>query len=115
MTVFIDLFFFHTPATTEIYTYLHPLSLHASLPISHPRGPAEWRASAAAHSCSRAKARRAASFPDRYNSGPAAVPVGSGQRPQAVSGCDVLLAWADRSEEHTSELQSLMRISYAVF
>src|SRR3546814_2650226 len=23
--------------------------------------------------------------------------------------------WADRSEEHTSELQSLMRISYAVF
>src|SRR3546814_7896868 len=34
---------------------------------------------------------------------------------------DVLLAWeneaflAQRSEEHTSELQSLMRISYAVF
>src|SRR3546814_2585471 len=25
------------------------------------------------------------------------------------------LAWAGRSEEHTSELQSLMRISYAVF
>src|SRR3546814_3233287 len=24
-------------------------------------------------------------------------------------------AWYDRSEEHTSELQSLMRISYAVF
>src|SRR3546814_5856956 len=24
-------------------------------------------------------------------------------------------AWSDRSEEHTSELQSLMRISYAVF
>src|SRR3546814_7921340 len=24
-------------------------------------------------------------------------------------------AWPDRSEEHTSELQSLMRISYAVF
>src|SRR3546814_2117381 len=24
-------------------------------------------------------------------------------------------AWQDRSEEHTSELQSLMRISYAVF
>src|SRR3546814_10632031 len=26
-----------------------------------------------------------------------------------------LLAWVLRSEEHTSELQSLMRISYAVF
>src|SRR3546814_10820953 len=25
------------------------------------------------------------------------------------------LAWSSRSEEHTSELQSLMRISYAVF
>src|SRR3546814_3354401 len=25
------------------------------------------------------------------------------------------LAWVNRSEEHTSELQSLMRISYAVF
>src|SRR3546814_6476719 len=29
-----------------------------------------------------------------------------------AAGC---LAWAPRSEEHTSELQSLMRISYAVF
>src|SRR3546814_2375482 len=26
-----------------------------------------------------------------------------------------LMAWGRRSEEHTSELQSLMRISYAVF
>src|SRR3546814_4950120 len=30
-------------------------------------------------------------------------------------GMVVLLAFAARSEEHTSELQSLMRISYAVF
>src|SRR3546814_10799470 len=30
-------------------------------------------------------------------------------------GVAVLLALAARSEEHTSELQSLMRISYAVF
>src|SRR3546814_16769098 len=27
-------FFFHTTATTEIYTYLHTLSLHDALPIS---------------------------------------------------------------------------------
>src|SRR3546814_2375966 len=27
----------------------------------------------------------------------------------------VLVGWMGRSEEHTSELQSLMRISYAVF
>src|SRR3546814_16136978 len=28
-------FFFHYTATTEIYTYLHTLSLHDALPISH--------------------------------------------------------------------------------
>src|SRR3546814_9817363 len=33
----------------------------------------------------------------------------------AAAGKSVLAADADRSEEHTSELQSLMRISYAVF
>src|SRR3546814_10389771 len=31
-----------------------------------------------------------------------------------ISG-SITYAWTDRSEEHTSELQSLMRISYAVF
>src|SRR3546814_5161832 len=31
------------------------------------------------------------------------------------SGVNVLILWGARSEEHTSELQSLMRISYAVF
>src|SRR3546814_1940906 len=34
---------------------------------------------------------------------------------QAVAGAGARLAGARRSEEHTSELQSLMRISYAVF
>src|SRR3546814_1411802 len=49
-----------------------------------------------------------------------------GDRPQArVAGCNVAMAvdggrsratsLCERSEEHTSELQSLMRISYAVF
>src|SRR3546814_5455174 len=33
----------------------------------------------------------------------------------AVISVDFILASDDRSEEHTSELQSLMRISYAVF
>src|SRR3546814_7911683 len=32
-----------------------------------------------------------------------------------VDGPDTAKARAERSEEHTSELQSLMRISYAVF
>src|SRR3546814_9973478 len=35
----------------------------------------------------------------------------------AIRGCDAASSsdWRRRSEEHTSELQSLMRISYAVF
>src|SRR3546814_2304316 len=37
-----------------------------------------------------------------------------GQRGLAIAAADVQLI-AGRSEEHTSELQSLMRISYAVF
>src|SRR3546814_8313663 len=34
---------------------------------------------------------------------------------QPLSPATVALPWRRRSEEHTSELQSLMRISYAVF
>src|SRR3546814_1030762 len=33
----------------------------------------------------------------------------------ATSVMPISCVWQDRSEEHTSELQSLMRISYAVF
>src|SRR3546814_4160798 len=32
-----------------------------------------------------------------------------------AAGCEILRSETGRSEEHTSELQSLMRISYAVF
>src|SRR3546814_6192419 len=34
---------------------------------------------------------------------------------RAATECEMLVGFAFRSEEHTSELQSLMRISYAVF
>src|SRR3546814_11720067 len=72
-------FFFHYTATTEIYTYLHTLSLHGALPISAPL----------LLECGRNS---------KYKSSRGRVP------------------WlTTRSEEHTSELQSLMRISYAVF
>src|SRR3546814_8139071 len=40
--------------------------------------------------------------------------IGAGQGHAGVVGDDDLVA-VDRSEEHTSELQSLMRTSYAVF
>src|SRR3546814_9987211 len=35
--------------------------------------------------------------------------------PDAFNYLKLRGSWAERSEEHTSELQSLMRISYAVF
>src|SRR3546814_3629857 len=51
-----------------------------------------------------------------HNSIPRAVLPGSRQHARRIaSKADVADQREDRSEEHTSELQSLMRISYAVF
>src|SRR3546814_5302553 len=106
--------FFNDTETTEIYTYVHTLSLHDALPISK-----------AFHKVL-----------DRIDTGlehgalEAWLPDGTtrilgGRQPGPV--CEVHLhSWralvqlglsgsAGKSEEHTSELQSLMRISYAVF
>src|SRR3546814_5874860 len=91
--------FFKDTATTEIYTYCHTLSLHDALTIyapdrrrsrsgSRPRQPHGENCRLRARSCRRCKAP-----PSR--------------KTDAVQD--------QRSEEHTSELQSLMRISYAVF
>src|SRR3546814_6910931 len=85
-------FFFNDTSTTEIYTYLHTLSLHDALPICHGRG------STFVHPSSdefRNEARNALR--------------------SRLEMAKRLHADEVRSEEHTSELQSLMRISYAVF
>src|SRR3546814_16890517 len=79
-------FFFNDTATTEIYTYCHTLSLHDALPISSSRARRAGPNGRRAAS-SRRSVRRALRRGSRVR----------------------------RSEEHTSELQSLMRISYAVF
>src|SRR3546814_16135981 len=95
----IYLVFFNDTPTTEIYTYLHPLTLHAALPIYHVlvvvRVAVFMRLDLGIR-VERQRARLAVA--DLY--------AGVGRDPCRV---DV------RSEEHTSELQSLMRISYAVF
>src|SRR3546814_12601789 len=97
-------FFFNDTATTEIYTYGHTLSLHDALPICSTtttstrelRGVSvsAWTVGSTATYSSIPWRRRA-----------------SGTRSPRRSGSG---SWR-RSEEHTSELQSLMRISYAVF
>src|SRR3546814_6526459 len=96
-------FFFNDTATNEIYTHGHTLSLHDALPIF-----TAWRAPYSANREARCFWFAWASFcvgiaamesSSIFMSPFAGTPVGSGSR----------------SEEHTSELQSLMRISYAVF
>src|SRR3546814_16889438 len=87
-------FFFNYTATTEIYTYGHTLSLHDALPISAG-------AAMAAMAMAGAIMRQAA---------PLRLPLSLGFTPPLFNQ-----KLCGRSEEHTSELQSLMRISYAVF
>src|SRR3546814_6866040 len=100
---------FNVTAITEIYTYLHTLSLHDALPIfaALPRAVGVQQPIIGQVLRSRNVARRdlrtRISFIAREPSRAACVEYLF--RPR----CDI------RSEEHTSELQSLMRISYAVF
>src|SRR3546814_8657793 len=91
------MFFFNDTATTEIYTSGHTLSLHDALPICQP------------HHGKRVVADLDDLPPDepRIEGRPYAV-----REREAHEGGK---AADDRSEEHTSELQSLMRTSYAVF
>src|SRR3546814_5377670 len=107
--IYFFLCFFNDRAPPEIYTYVHTLSLHDALPISRlqHRG--------AAHPCRGYRRCRA----DRPH--PARRPGLSHGAVRAVRShragyfpCGDGVG-VSRSEEHTSELQSLMRISYAVF
>src|SRR3546814_13549019 len=95
-------FFFNDTATTEIYTYGHTLSLHDALPISRDCCPPPPAATC------RPSWKR---FPP-----PSAIRSGRSPRSSAAPRFPRSLPFSTiRSEEHTSELQSLMRISYAVF
>src|SRR3546814_9510601 len=100
-------------ANNEIYTYLHTLSLHDALPIEEAR-PAPRRGG------KRLETRR--TFERRI----VGMPAGDGNTPEFPGIACVMPGnerrWrgvgeivALRSEEHTSELQSLMRTSFAVF
>src|SRR3546814_16047309 len=92
---YVNLFLFNYTATTEIYTYLHTLSLHDALPISSAS-----RTLSVYWACAGlADISAAASIRDSLK--------------RMLPYC--LERKMARSEEHTSELQSLMRISYAVF
>src|SRR3546814_4071078 len=101
-------------ATTEIYTVCHTCALHDALPVFQAMAQS-----------------RVLDFVERgqdpvRHPGPALdqhrVRVGQlttrlvGEEEEHLGpAADVLGLLGERSEEHTSELQSLMRISYAVF
>src|SRR3546814_2409218 len=73
---------------------------HEPQRLARPRlapGPCRAAGASAAHGAGRSDARR------------------RGCRAAAAHAADLGVGRAGRSEEHTSELQSLMRISYAVF
>src|SRR3546814_13853704 len=97
-------FCFNNTAPTEIYTYGHTLSLLDALPI-FVSSVRQFR-----------RLRQIDDFQKRVGGGFQKNQLGIGlYRPLdvgKVGGIDVSKL---RSEEHTSELQSLMRISYAVF
>src|SRR3546814_9268650 len=102
---------FNDTATTEIYTYLHTLSLHDALPIyrSCRNTPSRRSTCARRHRGSSRRADRSGRAPAAAGWRPARCAAAAPPPPARGSPP------AARSEEHTSELQSLMRISYAVF
>src|SRR3546814_2734187 len=100
--------FCNDSATTEFDTYRHTLSLHDALPIWRPvPGPG----SAPLSFASQPKSVHSLGMSPHASS---LVASGETLKP-ATSACVSVTCVAVRSEEHTSELQSLMRTSYAVF
>src|SRR3546814_11691878 len=97
-------FFFNETATPVIYTYCHTLSLHDALPIS---------CNLVAPGAVDTEFNSALLEKPGWAEGTAKLtPMKRLGVPEDIAGAVMMLV---RSEEHTSELQSLMRISYAVF
>src|SRR3546814_7262157 len=117
----IECFLFKDTATTEIYTYWHTLALHDALPICCCRRQRPAPALARFPLKSAARTRRWKSLLPRTRSVRTCTPPMPsppiGRSSTAAKTLTMLQhrSASPRSEEHTSELQSLMRISYAVF
>src|SRR3546814_10043440 len=118
-------FSFKDPATTESYTYRHTLSLHDALPIFPlpPKGEGPKQEIAAEAAPTR-RCRRASlgvrNVQTRGVNTHRGQPVFSFETPftctlPTFSFSGPGLPMKASSEEHTSELQSLMRLSYSVF
>src|SRR3546814_6636172 len=112
-------------ATTEIYTYWHTLSLLEALPIlvaggaEHQIGGEAEQAVAPAHRAALDRFEQEIAAPrldQLERRGDRGLAILDRALPDERGATGVERgAGGGRSEEHTSELQSLMRISYAVF
>src|SRR3546814_6799419 len=100
-------FYFNDPSTTDIYTYLHSRSLHDARPILSGDGWQTLYLEIAREHVS------ALNTPKRHNIDAMFL--------KLIGLADLSDTWSvgpdavNRSEEHTSDVQSLMRNSYAVF
>src|SRR3546814_20492071 len=103
-------FLFHDTATTEIYTYLYTLSRHDALPISL-RILRTWRAPISVSQCITGEIPPSAWLGVTIH----CVATSLSSKTSSANRAMLAIRSSRRSEEHTSELQSLMRISYAVF
>src|SRR3546814_5759582 len=125
MMLWTHYFFSNGTATTEIYTYLHALSLHDALPIFgvHRDHEALGLLAEFGRLLDFDYIARAEILDGDDMAEHGAIGRNARQTDQIVM---IIFALAqrrqrrardgeERSEEHTSELQSLMRISYAVF
>src|SRR3546814_17956660 len=105
MSLVLSLFFFCIDtSTTELYTYCHPLSRHDALPISVPALAERFFAD------EYRLVHRLHHYPKPLICWGHGYVMGGGMG--LLQSATIRIV---RSEEHTSELQSLMRISYAVF
>src|SRR3546814_2863074 len=97
---YLCVFFFNDTATTGIYTYVPTPSLPDALPIC-PFEQLDHH-------------RRAVDRANQFLGLLGIVGIGGQRQPDAMLGEDLHASQLVRSEEHTSELQSLMRTSYVV-
>src|SRR3546814_9974895 len=104
---------FNCTPTTETDTYCHTLSLHYALPsvtdADVERRLRLWLADCAARVLHIYEKTEASAAPRE------AIIAARRFARGEIDAAALATAWAARSEEHTSELQSLMRNSYAVF
>src|SRR3546814_5542884 len=105
-----EFFLFNDPATTEIYTYGHTLSLHGALPICAIIGAETFEVRDADHSMFGGifgiREYPSSTTPRQFES---LLPV------DFILALTQSLTFLSSSAEPTSDLQSLMRISYAFF